>query len=149
MVSTAAKEERTLTPVTSDPHPPILFFDGGCALCHGAVRRLLKWERPGQGGLKFAPLDGPTAHAMRNRQALPQHLEAVILWTTEGTFEGEAAVGTALDVIGRTGAARLFRFFPPLLRHAGYRIIARNRHRWFGRMPAGCPMPADASRMLP
>lgn len=134
---------------TSDIIPPVLFFDGGCALCHGAVRRLLRWERESHTGLRFAPLDGATADALRKQDQLPDHREAVILWTTEGAIEGEAAVGLALDIIGRPGRARAFRLLPSSLRRAGYRLTARNRHRWFGRVPEDCPMPANPKRMLP
>ena len=134
---------------TSEFAPPVLFFDGGCALCHGAVRRLLRWERESHAGLRFAPLDGPTADALRQQGQLPDHREAVILWTVEGAIEGEAAVGLALDLIGRPWRARAFRLLPSPLRRAGYRLTARNRHRWFGRVPEGCPMPAAPARMLP
>jgi predicted DCC family thiol-disulfide oxidoreductase YuxK len=134
---------------TSDITPPVLFFDGGCALCHGAVRRLLRWERAAHAGLRFAPLDGATAEALRQQDQLPDHREAVILWTVKGAMEGEAAVGHALDLIGRPGRARAFRLLPAPLRRAGYRLTARNRHRWFGRVPDSCPMPADPARMLP
>ena len=134
---------------TSDITPPVLFFDGGCALCHGAVRRLLRWERASHASLRFAPLDGATAEALRQQGQLPDHREAVILWTVKGAMEGEAAVGHAMDLIGRPGRARAFRLLPAPLRRAGYRLTARNRHRWFGRVPDSCPMPADPARMLP
>jgi predicted DCC family thiol-disulfide oxidoreductase YuxK len=135
---------------TSDIAPPVLFFDGGCALCHGAIRRLLHWEREPHAGLRFAPLDGPTADTLRQRGQLPDHREAVILWTGEGeAAEGETAVGHALDIIGRPGRARTFRLLPATLRRAGYRLTARNRHRWFGRVPDDCPLPAHPARMLP
>lgn len=134
------------------PQGPILFFDGGCALCHGAVRRLLRWERSDRltaPPIRFAPLDGPTAESLRTANQLPESQKAVVLWTDNGALEGEAAVGAALDAIGRTSWARTFRILPRPLRRVGYRMTARNRHRWFGRMPKGCPMPAEPDRMLP
>ena len=134
------------------PGGPILFFDGGCALCHGAVRRLLRWERSDRLNappIRFAPLNGPTAESLRSAGQLPVSQEAVVLWTGTETLEGEAAAGAALDAIGRTGWAGAFRILPRPLRRAGYRMTARNRHRWFGRMPEGCPMPAEPHRMLP
>lgn len=134
---------------TSDITPPVLFFDGGCALCHGAVRRLVRWERKSHTRLRFAPLDGPTADALRKKGHLPEHREAVILWTGQGAAVGEAAVSQALKIIGRPGWGRAFQILPAPLRRAGYRLTARNRKRWFGRVYAGCPMPADPERMLP
>lgn len=141
---------------TSDPiSPPVLFYDGDCALCHGAVRRLLRWERfngkspAAQPKLRFAPLDGHTAEALRKQGELPGHREAVILWTDQETAEGEAAVSAALRAIGRPRLAGAFGRLPAPLRRAGYRLTARYRHRWFGRVPAGCPLPADPARVLP
>ena len=99
------------------PEGPILFFDGGCALCHGAVRRLLRWERSGHltaPPIRFAPLDGPTAENLRSKGQLPESQEAVVLWTGTGALEGEAAAGAALDTIGRTGWAGAFRLLPRL-----------------------------------
>lgn len=145
------------TAVTSDdptslPQGPILFFDGGCALCHGAVRRLLRWERAGQltaPPIRFAPLDGPTAAGLRDRGQLPDTMDAVVLWRTGQALEGEAAVGGALEVIGRPGWARAFQWLPRPLRSVGYRFTARNRQRWFGRVPDECPLPGGPGRMLP
>ena len=133
---------------TATDHP-ILFFDGGCALCHGAVRRLLRWEKAPHNTLHFAPLDGPTAVALRAQRRLPEDQEAGGVHTTQGTWTGEAAVAHALNLIGRSGWSRTFRILPPPLRQAGYRLIARNRSRWFGRVPAECPFPAAPGRMQP
>ncbi len=107
--------------VTSDigPRGPLLFFDGECALCHGAVRRILKWERPQEQGIMFAPLHGETAERLRQAGDLPEDKEAVILWTAEGTTQGEAAVGHVLDIIGRKGWARAFSCMPYALRTMG------------------------------
>ena len=38
---------------------PVLFFDGECGLCQRLVRGLLKLDQ--RGGLRLAPLQGPTA----------------------------------------------------------------------------------------
>lgn len=135
---------------TNAPSPnPILFFDGSCALCHRAVSLLLTWERPGHGGLRFAPLDGTTAQAMRDKGQLPAHQDAVILWTPKAVVEGEAAVGAAFHLIGQVRRAKWFRMMPSAIRRSGYRLLARNRQQWFGRVPESCDMPAEPNRMLP
>lgn len=131
------------------PHAPILFFDGGCALCHGAVRRLMRWERSGHRSLQFAPLKGTTAGALRSSGALHEDREAVALWTPAAVLTGEAATGMALELIGRQGWARAFRVLPAPLRRWAYRTTARNRHQWFGRVPNGCPVPTAPERFLP
>ncbi len=128
---------------------PILFFDGGCALCHGAVRRLIRWESAPLQTLRFAPLDGATAKTMRTQGALSHEQNAVVLWTPDAVLSGEAAAGAALKLIGRTGWASAFGMLPKPLRMAGYRFTARHRHNWFGRVSESCPLPASPQRFLP
>ena len=130
------------------PNGPILFFDGGCALCHRAVRRLLRWERPGHRELRFAPLDGTTAMTLRLKGQLPESQEAVALWHNAKATQGEAAITKALMVIGRPSLGKAFKVLPRFVRQGIYQMTARNRHKWFGRVPNGCPMPADPLRML-
>ena len=74
------------------PNGPILFFDGDCALCHRAVRRLLRWERPGHQDLRFAPLDGANAMTLRLKSQLPESQDAVALWHNGKATCGEAAI---------------------------------------------------------
>lgn len=144
----AAAEVEISTGVNSDG--PILFFDGGCALCHGAVRQVLRWERPGDGALlKFAPLEGSTATDLRGTGRLPASLDAVVLLDGADGLRGEEALGRTLELIGRPGWATLFRLWPAFLRRWGYRVVARHRTRWFGRTGHDCPLPADPARMLP
>ena len=128
---------------------PILFFDGGCALCHGAVRRLMRWERSGHHSLQFAPLNGTTAGNLRSSGALHEDQEAVALWTPAEVLIGEAATGRALELIGRQGWAQAFHLLPAPMRRWAYRTTAQNRHQWFGRVPDGCPVPAAPKRFLP
>lgn len=133
----------------STPNGPILFYDGECALCHRAVRRLIRWERKGHRILQFAPLNGATAELLRTEGLLLQGRDAVVLWTPTSMLIGEAATGAALELIGHQGWARAFRALPGALRRGGYRITARQRNRWFGKVPATCPMPSSPHRFLP
>lgn len=130
------------------PNGPILFFDGDCALCHRAVRRLLRWERPGHQDLRFAPLDGANAMTLRLKSQLPESQDAVALWHNGKATCGEAAISEALMVIGRPSLGKTFKILPRFVRQRFYQMTARNRHKWFGRVSNGCPMPADPMRML-
>lgn len=129
---------------------PILFFDGDCALCHGAVRRLLRWEKPHGGApILFSPLQGRTARALRAEGRLTPSTDAVVLLRGGTCHCGEQALGEALHLIGRTGWARAFRLWPAFLRRIGYRFVAQRRKAWFGQVSKGCPLPAEPGRMLP
>ena len=131
------------------PDSPLLFYDGGCALCHRAVRFLLRWERssslPGP-ALRFAPLDGAMADRLRTAGTLPPERDAVVF-----VADGEAKAGApSLRPARRRppGAAAFLGLWPAPLRRWGYRTMAANRTRWFGRTEAACPLPEDSQRFL-
>ena len=133
------------------PDGPLLFYDGGCALCHRAVRLLLRWERPGYRpgpALRFAPLDGAMADRLRNEGTLPPERDAVVFVADGEANAAEAAVRSALRAVGRPGLAALLGLWPAPLRRWGYRTVAANRTRWFGRTEAACPLPSDSQRFL-
>jgi predicted DCC family thiol-disulfide oxidoreductase YuxK len=118
---------------------PVVLFDGGCGLCHRIVRVLLRLDR--QGRLRFAPLQGSAAQAYLRAQGLPTADFDSLVWVpdwarrerkdfllrTDGVIAALRAVGGA----GRVGAAVLA-VFPAGWRDAGYRGVARWRHRIFG-----------------
>ena len=133
------------------PDGPFLFYDGGCALCHRAVRLLLRWERPGSRpgrALRFAPLDGAMAGRLRATGTLPPEQDAVVFVADGEATTAEAAVRSALRAVGRPGLAALLGLWPAPLRRWGYRTMAANRTRWFGRTEAACPLPEDSQRFL-
>ena len=133
------------------PDGPFLFYDGGCALCHRAVRLLLRWERPGSRpgrALRFAPLAGAMAGRLRATGTLPPDRDAVVFVADGEATTTEAAVRSALRAVGRPGLAALLGLWPAPLRRWGYRTMAANRTRWFGRTEAACPLPEDSQRFL-
>jgi predicted DCC family thiol-disulfide oxidoreductase YuxK len=113
---------------------PVLVFDGDCAFCSSCARRL---ERIGAEAeivpWQIADLDelGITA---------AQAAEAVRWIEADGTLRtGHEAVAAALCTAGRpwriAGRAILLPGIS-LLAAAGYRVVARNRHRLPGGTPA-------------
>ena len=102
--------------------------------------------------LRFAPLDGPTAAAVRARHpALPALDETVVLVEAPATAAERVRVRSdaALAALARLGGlwrlAVLFRGVPRPLRDALYRAVARRRQRWFGRL-AACRVPELGER---
>ncbi len=125
------------------PEPPgaVLFFDGGCGLCHKSVSVLIRLDR--KGVLTFAPLGGelfgrrvaPAAQA-----GLP---DSLVLSTQDGALHiRSAAVLRALQAIGGfwAFAAALGRLLPTPLRDRLYDAIARGRHRWWKKPETACPL---------
>ena len=127
---------------------PRLYYDGGCALCHGAVRFAVSRDR-GRPPVRFAPIGGESFERMvaaRGRSALPDSL----LVETAG---GELLVRSeaVLHLLRRMSlpwrlAARLCRIVPRAIRDVVYDVVARHRRRWFGRAEEVCPVLPDRLR---
>jgi len=128
-------------------HDEVLYYDGGCAMCHGFVRFLLAEERSGT--LRFAPLQGAHFQASvpeSKRNGLP---DSLVLRTSDGTLHLRSdAVIMVMDALGGlwTGMARLLRLVPPPLRNAAYDLVGASRYRVFGRAPQLCPVAAPDLR---
>lgn len=127
----------------------VLYFDGYCNLCNGAVDFLIRRDRKGR--LKFASLQGETA-ARRLPADLVQNLGTMVLQEQNGTLytESGAALRAAASLGGVYALARLLFLIPAFLRNPVYRLIARNRYRWFGKRDT-CRLPTaeERARFLP
>ena len=126
----------------------LVLFDGECHLCNGLVQFVITRD-PG-GRFRFAPLQ---AEAGRRACAaagldLPPGATPNTIVVIQG---GRAYVRS--DAVLRIAAGLPFpwrflavgRMLPRPVRDAVYRLVARNRHRWFGRRRT-CPVPRPEVR---
>lgn len=128
----------------------ILFFDGVCNLCNASVDFLVRQD-PG-GLIRYAPLQGKTA-AARLRMPAPvssDELETVVYWENGRSWIRSSAALRVLAALGGPWAlVKLLLLIPAPIRDAAYRIIARNRYRWFGRRETcRLPTPEERARFL-
>jgi predicted DCC family thiol-disulfide oxidoreductase YuxK len=122
--------------------PEILFYDGHCALCHGAVKFVVKRDRTGA-AFRFAPLQGATFAEKvpaDRRAGLP---DSVIVLTSEGELLTRS--DAFLHILRRLGGgwralAGVCSTVPRALRDAVYNFIARIRYRVFGQRDDLCPI---------
>ena len=136
------------------PSGPVLLFDGECGLCNRVVRRLLKFDRGGV--LRYAPLQGPAAQEFLRKQGLraddfeslvfvpdwSRRYERTFLLRTDGVIAALRAVGAGWHAVPLI-------ILPRGLRDAGYRLVARWRHRIFGPWKVhSLPRPEWAARFL-
>jgi predicted DCC family thiol-disulfide oxidoreductase YuxK len=134
----------------------VLLFDGECGLCARVVRWLLRIDA--RGGLRFAPLQGPAAQEFLRMHGLPaadfDSLVFVPDWSRRDDMAAEFLVRTdgvnaALRAVGATRRAALLAWWPRAWRDAGYRLVARWRHRMFGPpRAAALARPEWATRFL-
>jgi len=131
----------------------MLFYDGHCGLCHGAVKFVVKRDRAGR-AFRFAPLQGPTFEARvpaERRASLP---DSIIVLTNEGALLARS--DAMLHILRRLGGgwkalAGVLTRAPRGLRDAAYDFIARIRYRVFGTRENLCPVipPAPQQRFDP
>lgn len=118
---------------------PIILFDGACSLCSGSVTFILRRDRRRR--FRFAALQSPAARRLLGDRHPIELPDSLILLQGGRLFTRSAA---ALRI------ARQLRFpwpcfaalwlVPRPLRDWAYDVLARRRHRWFGRRDA-CLLP--------
>jgi predicted DCC family thiol-disulfide oxidoreductase YuxK len=124
---------------------PIVLFDGVCNLCNGSVQFLLK--RDPQARFRFASLQSDTGQKLQAALGMdPQALDSVILVEGDRWYkESDAALRIARKLPGAWKLLTAFRIVPRPIRDAAYRLIARNRYRWFGKAET-CWLPTPELR---
>lgn len=128
---------------------PLLLYDGGCALCNGTVRFVLRRERAHR--LRFAPLEGRTARGVIGRHPEIAGLDSVV-WVSDPGAPGEL-VRTGSDAVlalarymgGPWRALAVSRILPRSWRDRLYNFVARNRHCVVG--PGHPAAPSDDARV--
>lgn len=134
------------------PHP-IILYDGVCGLCNRLNQFVLR--RDPEGLFRFASLQSPLAARILARHgAKPQDLDTfyVVVNPDQPDEHLWARSDAAIFVLQHLGGFwRLTGFVarrvPKFLRDLGYRIIARNRYRIFGRSDI-CFLPSPQHREL-
>lgn len=152
---------------TAAPAPApalVLLYDGECGLCARSVQWVLERDLR-QRSLRFAPLQGETAAPViarhGARHGIAPHPERgfeslVFVRDLGGPGERVLTHSAAALAIGRylggryAALARLGGLVPRLLRDLAYRLVARNRLRFFGTTDA-CRLPRreERGRFLP
>jgi predicted DCC family thiol-disulfide oxidoreductase YuxK len=138
----------------------LVIFDGRCGLCNRSVRWLLVRDRRDQ--LRFVPSESPKVAALLTRH-LPDYQElsagsgsielgSILVARRAGQSDEELLLRSSavLELLRRLpgpwpAVATIAALVPLPLRDLVYRLIARYRHRVFGRLNA-CPIPTTEER---
>lgn len=131
----------------------LVFYDGQCGLCDQIVQLLLKVDK--QKRFMFASLQGKTAENML--QAIPEKyrgIDSLVLienyQTSSSQFyvQGKGVLRICW-LLGRWWSIPgILNFLPSLFYDWIYRIVARNRHKFF-RSTCVLPSAEDKDRFLP
>lgn len=119
----------------------IVFYDGGCGLCHATVRFVLARDRDAR--FAFAPLDGALFARMLGPDARAILPDSVVLRTRAGELlvRSRAVIEIGRRLGGATGfLASVAGLLPTRLLDLGYAAVARVRRRLFAPPPGACPI---------
>ncbi len=145
---------RSLVPPADTPPLRLVLYDGECGFCSRVVRGLIAADR--RGLLHFAPLQGETAAAVRQRTgAIPDDLDSVVYvdrsrGTDDVTWRAEAVIRLGRLLGGVWGAAAaVLAALPRPLADAAYDAVARRRRRFGTGDACALAPPAARARFLP
>lgn len=122
---------------------PVIVFDGICVLCNGWVRFLLERDR---GRYRFASMQSAAGRDLLTGHGLDPEDPASFLLVEQGQAwtDSEAIQRVLTSLGGAWKLAGVIGWIPSVLRDRLYRLLARNRYRWFG--TTACTVPTQAQR---
>ena len=126
---------------------PIILFDGVCNLCNASVQFII--ERDPTAIFRFSALQSDFGQSILAKNSLNTDLssqrheggDSVILVENGKVYDrSTAALRIARQLSGVVKLLYVFIIVPRPIRDFVYKIIAKNRYRWFGKQDA-CWMP--------
>lgn len=128
----------------------LVLYDGVCGMCSALVRFFVKRDRHDR--LRFAALQSALARGIVERHGGdPNTLSTLYLVENYGSehervrIRGKAALYCLREIGGAWHLLALLRFLPALLLDLGYRLVAANRYRLFGKKER-CEIPSPEQR---
>lgn len=120
---------------------PVIVFDGVCLLCNRWVQFVLRHDKQQQ--FLFAAMQSAAGQQLLMKHGLNPHdpLSFLLVDESGGYVDTDAIIRILTRLGGMWKLATLIRIIPTVIRDAMYRVIARNRYRWFGKR-ASCMVPS-------
>jgi predicted DCC family thiol-disulfide oxidoreductase YuxK len=120
---------------------PIVLFDGVCNLCNKSVQFIIKHDKKKE--FRFGSLQGKEGQKLLALYNLPaDELNTLVLIENNKIYTRSTATLRIAKRLG--GIWKLFYAYiiiPRFIRDGVYRIISRNRYKWFGKKDA-CMIPS-------
>ena len=127
---------------------PIVVFDGVCKFCSRSMRIVFKHEKQ---PISFIPTQSELGAVLLEHYGLDPQDPTSFIFLNNGVarFESSGIFGLFRHVKGWPSLLKIFAILPRPLTNYAYRIVARNRYKWFGKSDV-CIIPPDEmkSRML-
>jgi predicted DCC family thiol-disulfide oxidoreductase YuxK len=111
----------------------VVVFDGVCSLCSWGVRFIIR--RDYKNKFLFAAIQSKTGPQLLSDHGIQtEHIETFLLIKDGKPYIKSDAVFEIISEFKPVWSILLiFRIFPKAIRDFAYRVIARNRYKWFGK----------------
>jgi predicted DCC family thiol-disulfide oxidoreductase YuxK len=122
-------KKKTMAKVTT----PVILYDGVCNFCNGVVNFIIKKDK--EKIFRFAPIQSKEARMLlRSLNEQFADLKTVYLVKDKTVLKRSSAIFEMLQYLPRPYKyMALFRFLPLMFTDYVYKIIAKNRYKWFGK----------------
>jgi predicted DCC family thiol-disulfide oxidoreductase YuxK len=116
------------------PTHDIILFDGVCNLCNGVVKFIIQHDKNAH--FKFASLQSAFAKELliQHQIVISDPPQSILLIRRDKLFDQSSAVlRIAQKLDGAWKIATIFFILPKFICNFYYRLIAKNRYKWFGK----------------
>lgn len=119
----------------------VILFDGVCNLCNSSVNWVI--DRDSKNLFQFASLQSDYGISVVKKFSITgNYMDTVVLLEEDKIFMRSDAVLRILKHLGGVySLAYVFILVPRFIRDFVYKVIAKNRYRWFGKQDA-CRIPS-------
>jgi predicted DCC family thiol-disulfide oxidoreductase YuxK len=129
---------------------PVLFFDGVCNLCNGAVQFIIRHDRKKM--FLFSSLQSASGQQLKADYNAANHRlpDSLVLYYQGKYYLKSSAVLKIAECLGGwLWLLLIFRIIPRFLRDFAYDQVAGHRYKWFGeRKECYLPTPELSERFL-
>ncbi|TQR16364.1 thiol-disulfide oxidoreductase DCC family protein [Psychrobacillus soli] len=122
----------------------IILFDGECNFCDASVQFIIK--RDPHGYFRFAALQSDVGEDLKKKHLIADKLDSVIVIDNNTVYDSsDAALAICRHLNGIWKGFYLLKVIPKSFRNSVYKIIAKNRYKWFGKKD-NCMIPTPDIR---
>ena len=123
----------------------IVFYDGVCSFCNGLVVFLLKHER--NNNMSFCSLQSEYAKSFLKDFNVPMNIDTVYYFSEGKLHKRSEAIKKIIQNL--KSPFWIISYFltitPEFLREYFYKVIAKNRYKWFGKKN-DCKIPSSKNK---
>ena len=126
----------------------VVLFDGVCSLCNASVDFIIRHEKGDK--LTFASLQSDVGKAIIEKSGVEVIPDSILLYNDGKLLVESTAVLCIARFLRRPYSWLNFLSIVPMnIRDTVYRLVARNRYKWFGkRDTCRIPTPQERDKLL-